>query len=78
MAAGYGQLEIVSVLLAAGWGALADVTDGPPLGSCSAQVADAILAKAPGMRLRWGLESKLVYWLARTDCKRLIDRLRAR
>jgi hypothetical protein len=63
---------------AAGWGAVADVTDGPPLGGCFPDVADAILAKAPGMRLRWGFESRLVYWLARPDCKRLIDRLRAR
>jgi hypothetical protein len=55
-----------------------DVTDGPPLGSCFPDVADAILAKAPGVRLRWGVESKLVDWLARADCRRLIDRLRAR
>ena len=52
MAAGYGQLEIVEALLAAGadprvshgnvnalwaaagFGAIADITDGPPLGSC--------------------------------------------
>ena len=62
---------------AAGWGALADITDGPPLGSCFPDVADAIRAKAPEMRLRWGFESRVVYWLAREDCKRLIDRLHA-
>jgi hypothetical protein len=61
---------------AAGWGAIADITDGPPLGSCFPDVTDAILAKAPDMRLRWGFESRLTYWLARKDCKRLIDRLR--
>lgn len=62
---------------AAGWGAIADITDGPPLGSCFPQVADAILAKAPDMRLKWGFESRITYWLARKDCKRLIERLRA-
>jgi len=31
----------------------------------------------PWERLKWGVEAKLTYWLAREDCKRLIDRLRA-
>jgi hypothetical protein len=62
---------------AAGWGALADITDGPPLGSCFPRVVDAILAKAPDMRLAGGFESWLARWLARDECKRLIDRLRA-
>ncbi len=62
---------------AAGFGAIADITDGPPLGSCFPEVVDAILAKAPELRLRGGFEARLTYWLARKDCKRLIDRLRA-
>jgi len=62
---------------AAGFGAIADITDGPPLGSCFPEVTDALLAKAPDLRLRWGIEATLTYWLARKDCKRLIDRLRA-
>jgi hypothetical protein len=61
---------------AAGFGAIADITDGPPLGSCFPRVADALLAKAPDLRLRWGFEAKLTYWLARPDCRQLIDRLR--
>jgi ankyrin repeat protein len=61
---------------AAGFGAIADITDGPPLGSCFPRVADALLAKAPDLRLRWGFEAKLTYWLARPDCRLLIDRLR--
>ena len=61
---------------AAGWGAIADVTDGPPLGSCFPKVAAAIRAKAPDVRLRWGLEARVVYWLARPECKKLIDSLR--
>ncbi len=40
-------------------------------------MVDAILAKAPDMRLKWGFESRLTYWLAGKDCKGLIDRLRA-
>jgi hypothetical protein len=63
---------------AAGYGALADITDGPPLGSCFPEVADALLAGAPDLRLGWGFEAKLTYWLARKDCKQLIDRLRER
>jgi ankyrin repeat protein len=63
---------------AAGYGALADVSDGPPLGSCFPEVAAALLARAPEMRLRWGLEARITYWLARKDCKQLIDRLRVR
>ena len=63
---------------AAGFGAIADITDGPPLGTCFPEVADALLAKAPDLRLRWGVEAKLTYWLARKECKRLIDRLRGR
>jgi hypothetical protein len=96
MAAGYGQLEVVLALLAAGadprvshgnvnalwaaagFGAIVDITDGPPLGSCFPEVADALVAKAPDLRLKWGIEAKLTYWLASKDCKQLIDRLRAR
>ena len=62
---------------AAGFGSIADITDGPPLGSCFPEVTDALLAKAPDLRLKWSVEAKLTYWLARKDCKRLIDRLRA-
>ena len=67
-----------ALLAAAGFGAIADITDGPPLGSCFPEVAEALLAKAPDWRLRWGTEARLTYWLARKDCKRLIDRLRER
>lgn len=63
---------------AAGFGAIADITDGPPLGSCFPRVADALLARAPDLRLPWGMEGRLTYLLARKDCKQLIDRLRAR
>jgi hypothetical protein len=63
---------------AAGFGAIADITDGPPLGSCSPRVMDALVAKAPDLRLRWGIEARLTYWLARPECKRLIDGLRER
>lgn len=61
---------------AAGYGALVDITDGPPLGSCFPDVADALLQRAPDLRLERGFEATLVYWIARKDCKALIDRLR--
>jgi ankyrin repeat protein len=60
---------------AAGYGALVDITDGPPLGSCFPDVVDALLGKAPDLRLKRGFEARLVYWIARKDCKALIDRL---
>ena len=71
-----GKVNALSA--AVGFGAIADITDGPPIGSCFPDVIDAILAKAPELRLDWGIEAKLTYWLARKDCKSLIDRLRAR
>jgi ankyrin repeat protein len=60
---------------AAGYGALADITDGPPLGGCFPDVVDALLRSAPDLRLKRGFEARLVYWIARKDCKALIDRL---
>lgn len=63
---------------AAGFGAVADITDGPPLGSCSPEVADALLKAAPDLRLSSSLGGRLTYWFAREECKRLIDRLRPR
>ena len=62
---------------AAGFGAIADLTDGPPLGSCFPEVADALLKAAPDLKLEWkGFEARLTYWVARKPCKGLIDRLR--
>ena len=62
---------------AAGFGAIADITDGPPLGSCFPEVADALLKAAPDLKLEWkGFEARLTYWMARKPCKELIDRLR--
>jgi hypothetical protein len=62
---------------AAGFGAIADITDGPPLGSCFPRVADALLEAAPDLKLEWkGFEARLTYWMAQKPCKELIDRLR--
>jgi uncharacterized protein len=70
--------KVNALWAAAGFGAIADITDGPPLGSCFPEVADALIAEAPDLRLDWGVEARFTYWLARKDCKGLIDRLRAR
>jgi hypothetical protein len=72
----YGNVN--ALWAAAGFGAIADITDGPPLGSCFPEVAEALLVKAPDLRLRWGFEAKLTYWSAHKDCRQLIDRLRER
>src|SRR5262249_21171580 len=71
--ASHGKLN--ALWAAAGFGAIADITDGPPLGSCFPDVMDAILAKAPELRLQWGIEARLTYWLAKPECRRLIERL---
>jgi ankyrin repeat protein len=70
--------KVNALWAAAGFGAIADITDGPPLGSCFPEVADALIAEAPDLGLDWGVEARFTYWLARKDCKGLIDRLRAR
>ncbi len=70
--------KVNALWAAAGFGSIADITDGPPLGSCFPEVADALLVEAPDLGLEWGVEARLTYWLASRHCRDLIDRLRAR
>jgi hypothetical protein len=64
---------------AAGGGALADITDGPPIGSCSRETVDVLLAKAPDLRLPPGLGTRALSWLTRSEeCRGLVARLTAR
>ena len=61
---------------AAGGGAIADITDGPKLGSCFPAVVDALLERAPDLRLPSGLETRVLSWLAWNDeCSELLLRL---
>lgn len=90
MAAGYGNTEMVVELLsrgaeptaealwsAAGGGSLADITDGPPFGTCFPEVVDALLAAAPELKLPEGLASHALLWAARSpECSELIRKLR--
>lgn len=89
MAAGYGNTTIVRALLeagvapgvdalwaAAGGGAINDITDGPPLGSCFPETVEALLEKAPDLRLGRDLETRALSWLARSEsCKALLRKL---
>ena len=70
---------IDAVWSAAGGGAIADITDGPPLGGCFPDTVAALLEKAPEMRLKKGLETRALSWLARSvECRRLLARLQPR
>lgn len=70
---------IDAVWSAAGGGAIADITDGPPLGACFPDTVAALLERAPEMRLKKGLETRALSWLARSDeCRRLLARLQPR
>jgi hypothetical protein len=95
MAAGYGNTEIVRLLLergadprveigegrsalwaAVGGGAIADITDGPPLGTCFPETVDALLRKAPDLALKGDVVTRLTRWLARSArCRQLLDRI---
>jgi ankyrin repeat protein len=88
MAAGYGNTRIVRALLAhgaepaadalwaaAGGGAISDITDGPPLGTCFPETVQALLEHAPGLRLRRGMDTRLLSWFAGAECEDLLQRL---
>lgn len=93
MAAGYGQTEIVRLLLehgadahaesaggvdalwaALGGGSLADITDGPPLGTCFPDTVAALLEAAPDLKLKPGAAMRVVSWLAQGECAGLLAR----
>jgi hypothetical protein len=58
---------------ALGGGAIADITDGPPLGSCFPRIVAAINRVAPALRIHRGGETRLLRFLARPGCRALID-----
>lgn len=65
--AGLGRNALWGAL---GGGALADITDGPPLGSCFPETVRALIARAPDLRLRQGWAARATRLLARSDACR--------
>ncbi len=64
---------------AAGGGSIADITDGPPLGSCFPEVIDLLSTRAPDLKLEPGLKTRILGWVARSEtCSRLLATLRDR
>jgi ankyrin repeat protein len=58
---------------ALGGGAIADITDGPPLGSCYPDIVSTIKKVAPGLRIRRDGETRVLRFLAKRGCASLID-----
>ena len=94
MAAGYGDLSSVKLLLehgadasfefqpgitavwaAAGGMALADITDGPPIGTCFPEIVLLLREKAPAVRIRDNAETRFLHFVAKGECAALLDSL---
>lgn len=61
---------------AAGGGAIADITDGPPLGTCFPATVALLREKAPDLRLGRGFATRALSWLARSpECSDLLRHL---
>jgi len=69
---------LTALWTAAGGGAIADLTDGPPLGTCYPEVLQELRDAAPELRLANHGSTRVLRWLAATpECVALIDALRA-
>lgn len=94
MAAGYGDLRSVKLLLdhgadasfefqpgitatwaAAGGMALADITDGPPIGTCFPEIVRVLREKAPNVRFHRNIETRFLRFVAKRECAALIESL---
>ncbi len=94
MAAGYGDLSSVNLLLdhgadaafefqpgitavwaAAGGMALADITDGPPLGTCFPEIVRILREKAPAASIHHNIETRFLHLFAKGECVTLLDSL---
>jgi hypothetical protein len=63
---------------AAGGMAIADITDGPPIGGCFPDTVAVLLESAPEMRLKKNLETRALGWFARSaECRALLTKLQA-
>lgn len=61
---------------AAGGGSLADLTDGPPLGTCYPEVIRLLQESAPDLRLKKSAGTRLIAWFAKNPaCAELVRRL---
>ncbi|HET9482149.1 MAG TPA: ankyrin repeat domain-containing protein [Candidatus Polarisedimenticolia bacterium] len=71
-----GPGRVNALWAAAGGGALSDITDGPPLGTCFPQVVSELRQAAPDLKLAPGAATAALGWLARTgECSSLLSSL---
>ncbi len=71
-----GTGGVTALWNAVGGGAIFDFTDGPHLGTCFPGTVQALLEKAPDLKLKRGFSGKLVAALGRSkECSELIARL---
>ena len=56
---------ITALSNAAGGGALFDITDGPPFGTCHVETVRALLARDPSLRLEGPVGGPMARWLRR-------------
>lgn len=69
------QPGITAVWAAAGGMALADITDGPPLGNCFPEIVRLLREKAPNVRVHRNAETRFLHFVATKECASLIDSL---
>jgi hypothetical protein len=67
------QPGINALWAALGGGAIADITDGPPLGSCFPRIVATVKQQAPRLRIRKDGETRVLRFFAKSGCAALID-----
>jgi hypothetical protein len=65
---------INSLWAALGGGAVVDITDGPPLGSCFPRIVAIMKREAPGLKIRNDGETRFLRFMAKGGCGALMDR----
>jgi ankyrin repeat protein len=66
---------LTALWTASGGGAIDDPFDGPPLGSCFPDVIQLLRAQAPDLKLDRRPSTRVLTWLARSECEELIKSL---
>lgn len=69
---------VTAVWAAAGGGAFFDLGDGPLIGTCFPEIVNALLEKAPELRIPRDFSTRLIHFFADTQCDALLARLEVR
>lgn len=68
---------VTALWAAAGGGGLFDLSDGPAIGTCYPEIVDAILERAPELRVRRAFSNRIIHAFAGASCDALLKRLEA-